>query len=123
VRIAVSADTRNGLDSIVATHFGRCPFFVLIDVEDGKVKSHSVIDNPFYATHEPGQVPQFVSQQGADVMLTGGMGGRAVQFFQQAGVQAVTGASGTVRAALESYLRGDLTGSAPCAESEAHGHG
>ena len=56
-------------------------------------------------------------------MLTGGMGGRAVAFFEQYGIQPVTGAAGTVRQALDRFQRGELDGSAPCSESVAHGHG
>jgi predicted Fe-Mo cluster-binding NifX family protein len=57
------------------------------------------------------------------VMLSGGMGGRAIQFFEQAGIKAATGASGTIRQALESYLGGKLSEAAPCDESVEHGHG
>jgi predicted Fe-Mo cluster-binding NifX family protein len=67
-------------------------------------------------------VPGFIQSQGADVMLAGGMGRRAIGFFQQYGIQAVTGASGTVRHALEQYLGGALQGAAPCRESIAHAH-
>ena len=53
-------------------------------------------------------------------MLTGGMGRRALDFFAQYGIEPVTGASGTVRLALEQYLGGDLEGAAPCAQSQEH---
>ena len=51
------------------------------------------------------------------------MGGRAIQFFEQAGILTATGADGTVRQALENYFGGKLTEAAPCDESVAHGHG
>ena len=51
------------------------------------------------------------------------MGGRAIQFFEQYGIQAATGASGTVRQSLENFFGGVLTDAAPCAESVEHGHG
>ena len=123
MRIAVSADTNQGLESQVAHHFGRCPFFALVEVEDNQIESVSVIDNPFYAGHEPGQVPGFINEQKADVMLSGGMGGRAIQFFSQFGIKPATGASGTVENAVKCYLDGQLSGASSCAESEAHGHG
>jgi predicted Fe-Mo cluster-binding NifX family protein len=123
MRIAVSSESKNGLDSIVAEHFGRCPAFVLVDVENGVIGAVHSVDNPFYPNHEPGQVPNFIASQGANVMLTGGMGGRAIMFFQQANVEAVTGASGTVRQAVELYLGGGLQNAAPCQESVEHGHG
>jgi predicted Fe-Mo cluster-binding NifX family protein len=122
MRIAISSETNAGLDAPVAEHFGRCPFFTLVEVEGDCVKAVQVVANPFFPNHEPGQVPQFIHSQGAEVMLTGGMGGRAVAFFQQFGIQPVTGASGLVRQALAGLQDGALSGWAPCSESVTHGH-
>jgi predicted Fe-Mo cluster-binding NifX family protein len=124
MRIAISAANNNGLDSSVSEHFGRCPYFIIVEVEGQEVTGVSAVDNPYYGNHAPGQVPAFINSQGVQVMLTGGMGGRAVGFFQQYNVEPVGGASGTVRQALQSYLGGDLRGVEPCAgEHEHHHHG
>ena len=119
-RIAISADSNNGLDSVVSPHFGRCPYYILVDLDGREVSEVSAVENPYYGKHQPGAVPGFIQSQGADVMLAGGMGRRAIGFFQQYGIQAVTGASGTVRHALEQYLGGVLLEAAPCRESIAH---
>jgi len=113
MRIAVSADDKNGLDSVVSPHFGRCPYYILVDVEGREVKDVRAVDNPYYGNHAPGQVPGFINDQGVNVMLTGGMGGRAIAFFEQYGIEAVTGAAGTVRRALEQYLGGDTATAKP----------
>jgi predicted Fe-Mo cluster-binding NifX family protein len=123
VRIAISADNKNGLDSVVSPHFGRCPYYIIVDVEDKEIKDVQAVDNPYYGQHAPGEVPGFINSQGVNVMLTGGMGRRAIAFFEQYGVEAVSGASGTVRHALELYLGGELRGVAPCRESREHAHG
>ena len=120
MRIAISAETNDGLESAVAHHFGRCPYFALVDLDGNDVQAIEVIDNPFYASHQPGQVPAFIREQNANVMLSGGMGRRAIDFFQQMGIQAATGVSGTVRNALESYLGGEVNDAAPCQESVEH---
>lgn len=122
MRIAISIEENNDLESKVAHHFGRCPFFALVDLDGNEVKTIQVIENPYYGAHQPGQVPGFINNQNVDVMLSGGMGGRAIQFFDQYGIKAATGATGTVRSALESYLGGELSGAAPCKESVEHGH-
>jgi predicted Fe-Mo cluster-binding NifX family protein len=122
MRIAVTAENNHGLDSQVAQHFGHAPYFILVDVDEGVVARVQGLANPFAGAHEPGQIPAFIQQQQAKVMLSGGMGGRAIQFFEQAGIQAATGATGTVRQALESFLGGTLRDAAPCAE-HGHGHG
>ena len=121
MRIAVSAETNAGLEAPVAGHFGRCPFFALIDLEGELVQSVQVVANPFFPHHEPGQVPGFVHSQGAHAILTGGMGGRAAAFFEDYGIRPITGAAGTVQQALESLQRGDLGGWTPCSEHGEHG--
>ncbi len=123
MKIAVTAENNNGLESLVAQHFGHAPFFILVDVENGEVTSTKGIPNPFISGHAPGEVPTFIKEQNANVMLSGGMGGRAIQFFEDAGIKAATGASGTVRQSLDNYFGGKLTEAAPCDESVEHGHG
>jgi len=122
MRIAVSADNKNGLGSVVSPHFGRCPCFVVVELDGHEVQEVREVDNPYYGSHQPGQVPAFIHSLGANVMLTGGMGGRAIAFFEQFGVQGVTGAYGTVHQSVERYLGGELQGAEPCHESRGHGH-
>jgi len=120
MRIAVSAAEDRGLDSAVHAHFGRCPYFVLADLEGQAITSVKVVANPFYGNHQPGEVPAFIARQGAKVMITGGMGMRAVEIFQESGIEPVTGASGSARQAIEAYLNGSLQGAGPCGESIEH---
>jgi predicted Fe-Mo cluster-binding NifX family protein len=120
MRIAISSDEDRGLDSTVSPHFGRCPYFVLVNMEGREVQDVETVSNPFYSQHRPGQVPFFIDQQGVNVMLTGGMGRRAIDYFRQFDIEPVTGAYGTVRHSLEQYLGGALRDAAPCRESVAH---
>lgn len=122
-KIAIAVLDANGLDAQISPHFGRCPYFALAEVEGAEVRGVETVANPFYPNHEPGQIPEFIHSLGAAVMLAGGMGGRAVAFFRQYGVEPATGAAGTVRESLARYLAGDLSGAAPCHESVEHGHG
>ncbi len=122
-KIAIAVLDANGLDAQTSPHFGRCPYFVLADIEDGNICALETVTNPHYPNHEPGEIPGFIHSLGAQVMLAGGMGGRAVAFFRQLGIEPATGAAGTVRESLERYLAGGLNGAAPCSESVEHGHG
>ncbi|MEW5959081.1 MAG: NifB/NifX family molybdenum-iron cluster-binding protein [Chloroflexota bacterium] len=122
IRIAISTLDNNGLSSAVSDHFGRCAYFTLAEIEDNQIKSVQAIANPHAHNHGPGQIPAFIKEQGATVMLAGGMGHRAVGFFEQFGIDVATGATGTVQQAIQAYLTGKLRGASPCVESQRHHH-
>lgn len=123
MRIAVAAEEGTGLDRPVSAHFGRCPGFIIAEIQDGRLTGFDVVSNPFYGQHRPGQVPAFIREQGAEVLISGGMGGRAIGFFREFGIEPVSGAVGTVADAVSAYLAGERSGADPCRESIEHGHG
>lgn len=112
--IAVASDSDEGLESGVSGHFGRCPFFILVKVNDGKIDEVTSVENPFFNQHSPGQVPAFIGSIGADIIISGGMGQRAMVIFQENGIKGVSGASGTVEETVNSFLSGNLDGFTPC---------
>ena len=112
--IAVASEDDRGMDGTVSAHFGRCPHYTLVEVEDGAVARHRVESNPHLGQHRPGQMPRFIKSLGADVILAGGMGPRAVEMFHGFGMDVATGVSGQVRQAVEAYLKGSLRGIVPC---------
>ena len=114
-RIAVAVEDTRGLQGEVSAHFGRCPAYLLMRVIDGAFDEIEIVDNPYYNNHRPGVAPPFIHGLGADVILAGGMGPRAVDMFHALGMEVATGAVGTVHKVLDAYVRGELRGTAPCA--------
>ncbi len=53
---------------------GGVPFFILIDVEEGKMTNAQVVANPAFENHVPGAVPEFIRGQKVNVMIAGGYG-------------------------------------------------
>ena len=96
-------------------HFGHCEKFVIMDVDDKK-KTVTGTKEAVPPPHEPGVLPKWLHEQGVNVIIAGGMGMRAQQFFQQYGIQVVVGASGGVpQAVVQEWLKGTLiTGSNVC---------
>ncbi|MBN1774303.1 MAG: P-loop NTPase [Deltaproteobacteria bacterium] len=113
-RIAVACEDDRGLDGQVSGHFGRCPTYTVVEVQDGKIAGARVEVNPHFGNHEPGVMPAFVHGLGADLIIAGGMGPRAIDMFVDFGIEVVTGAGGNVRRVVEAYLRGELKGIVPC---------
>jgi predicted Fe-Mo cluster-binding NifX family protein len=73
----------------LCSHFGHCEQFALIETENGKVTNQSLHTPP---PHEPGVLPKWLHEQGAKVIISGGMGARAQNLFNQNGIKVVTGA-------------------------------
>ena len=112
--IAIAAEDDRGLDGEVSAHFGRCPYYVMVEVQDGQRASANVLPNPHFQAHRPGVLPGFLHEQGAHVILAGGMGPRDIDMFHGFGMEVATGALGNVGKVLDAYLRGELRGTSPC---------
>ena len=102
MRIAISTD-----GDFVSAHFGRCPSFTLIDVENGQVTKRVEVANP---GHQPGAIPQFLHQKGVHCIIAGGMGMRATSFFEEYGIQTVVGVSGKIDEVIAQLKKGTLEG-------------
>ncbi len=105
MRICFTSDQANGLDSVMSYHFGHCPYFVLVDVEGNRVVNVESIPNPFADEHNAGDLPSFMHSKGVNVIITGGMGPKAQQYFADYGITPVIGAYGKIRDVLEEYLK------------------
>lgn len=116
MRIAISTD---GDD--VSAHFGRCPLFTIVDIEDGKVIKKEAIGNP---GHQPGAIPRFLHQHGVQCIICGGMGMRAIGFFEELGIQAIVGIDGSIDKVIEQLQKGTLQGGESlCKPGAGRGYG
>ena len=97
----------------LTAHFGHCQEFALVDVEDNKIKNKETLVPP---PHEPGVLPRWLHEQGTDVIIAGGMGGRALDLFAQNNIKVIVGASALAPEELvKQYLDNSLqTGGNVC---------
>ncbi|AKJ63732.1 NifB/NifX family molybdenum-iron cluster-binding protein [Kiritimatiella glycovorans] len=89
----------------VSAHFGHCDAFRIFETEDGAIRAQRDVTPP---GHAPGVLPAFLKEQGVDVVLAGGMGGRAKGLFAEAGIQTVTGVTGEPQAAVRAFIEDRL---------------
>jgi len=75
----------------LSPHFGHCEEFALIDVDPEKkeIVRTQMMPAP---DHQPGLLPKWLHEQGATVIIAGGMGGRAQDLFAQSGIRVIIGA-------------------------------
>jgi len=73
----------------LSPHFGHCEQFAFIETENGKIKQTAMRTPP---GHEPGVLPNWLHEQGANVAIVGGMGERAQQLLREKGIEVIIGA-------------------------------
>ena len=106
-RIAVPAETENGLESPISGHFGHSPLFVISTVEDGEIVEVETLRNAAHAScAEP---VMKLAERGVQVLLAGGMGMRPFMVTQQVGIEVIRAEGTTVAEAVENFLRGNST--------------
>jgi len=101
MKIAVTAQADN-LDSAVDPRFGRCQYFIVADTEtlEFEAVQNPNIDSSGGAGIQSGQL---IAEKQIKTILTGNVGPNAFQTLKAAGVEVITGVSGTVSDAIEKY--------------------
>ncbi|KNZ40702.1 iron-sulfur cluster carrier protein MrpORP [Acetobacterium bakii] len=112
MKIAVASD--NGL---VSGHFGHCESFMMYDTVDGKIIKIEAVPNP---GHKPGFLPVFLDEQGVNVIISGGMGGGAVDIFNEKNIEVITGATGKAEDLAKLYLMGELISTGSVCHEHQH---
>jgi len=104
-RMKIAIPTANGQ---LCMHFGHCEQFALVEVDE----TSKTITGTSYVTpppHEPGVLPRWLHEQGADAIIAGGMGQRAQTLFAQNGIEVIVGApGGTPEDIVSAYVNNTL---------------
>ena len=116
MRVAISTD-----GEFVPAHFGRCPSFTVVDIQNGHVHRVEEIPNP---GHRTGFLPQFLHEKGVECIVAGGMGRKAMDLFAHYHIRPVLGLSGKVEEVIDCILDGTLeSGESLCRPGLGKGYG
>lgn len=124
MKIAVPTDDGR----TIASHFGRARHFIIFEADDGQIGDRQMVENnPYHGEHHPhGEYPgakhshgRFISLlEGCEVIISRGMGRRAVADLEVAGIKPVFTDVADAEEAAKAYSEGTLK---PC-EAPGCGH-
>lgn len=114
MKIAVASDKKN-----VSEHFGFCESFEVFHTDKGKIVKEESLENP---GHKPGFLPNYLNDNGVNVIISGGMGGSAVNIFNEHNIEVIVGANGSAKDAAKAYLKGDLESTGTVCHDHDHEH-
>jgi predicted Fe-Mo cluster-binding NifX family protein len=89
----------------VCQHFGHCPEYTIYTIEKNRIRQKEIISNP---GHRPNFLPGYLHEKGVDVIIAGGMGVKAQELFENAGIETVLGVAGPVELIAGQYIEGAL---------------
>ena len=112
MKIAVASE-----GNLVTGHFGHCEQFWIFVTDDQTITEETSLKNP---GHRPGFLPNYLNEQGVEVIISGGMGGGAVDIFNEHGIEVVVGATGEAKDNVEMYLKGALKSTGSVCHDHAH---
>ncbi|MFW6294803.1 MAG: NifB/NifX family molybdenum-iron cluster-binding protein, partial [Halanaerobium sp.] len=80
-KIAVPVQGEN-----ISAHFGHAPQFKIFSVEDQEIVEEDNLENP---GHQPGLLPRLLNEAGADLVISSGMGQKAIAIFEKNNIEVV----------------------------------
>jgi len=106
MKIVLTSDGQSE-DAEVDERFGRCQFFAIFDTEDSTLTYHK---NEGQASSQGAGIAssQFIADQGANVLITGRVGPKALQGLEGANIKMFKGDGMTLSAAIDAYKQGLL---------------
>ncbi|MCD6449538.1 MAG: NifB/NifX family molybdenum-iron cluster-binding protein [Thermotogaceae bacterium] len=105
--IAIPVETDEGMNSMIAEHFGRTPYYAFVKVEGGEIVSMEVEPNPL-PEHAAGELPAYMHKRNVDVLIVRGIGQKALRYLNEYGIQVIRGAQGTVENVVKNFIQGQL---------------
>lgn len=108
-RIIVPTASQDGLNAFLAEHFGRAPYFAVVDLKDnGEVTNVKTVANVPHSTGRMGQPHDVVLGLQPEAIIVYGMGRRGIGSFQSAGVAVLRANADTVREVIDAYKENKL---------------
>jgi predicted Fe-Mo cluster-binding NifX family protein len=109
MRVVIPTSTPDGLLAKRGAHFGKAPFYIAVDIENGEVKDVNVYQNPGHAGGACGNAVSNIQNLGADALIVAGIGGRPLAGFKQVGIKVYfDNISPTVQEAVEKLINGEI---------------
>jgi predicted Fe-Mo cluster-binding NifX family protein len=107
-RIVIPAEDGNGLNARLSEHFGRAPYFIIVELEDGNISNVQVVPNESEHFGGFGRPPDRILQFMPNAVITYGMGPRALSIFQEARIAVLKANADTVKDVVEAYRQDKL---------------
>jgi len=108
MKIAISS-TGKTLDDNIDQRFGRCPYFLIVEIEDKKIKETKAVENTAAAQSGKAGIAaaQRVMEEDIKAVITGNLGPNASDVLDQFGIKTYQ-SSGNIKDTVNKFIEGKL---------------
>jgi predicted Fe-Mo cluster-binding NifX family protein len=108
-KIVIPAEDANGLNAKLSKHFGRAPYFIVVELDENcSVSNVQTVSNEGEYFGGVGHSSDQILQLKPNAVITYGMGPRALNTFREAGVAVLKANADIVKEVVEAYGQGAL---------------
>jgi predicted Fe-Mo cluster-binding NifX family protein len=109
MKIAVSS-TGDNVESQPSPFFGRCPYFIIFEIENNEIKNSKAVKNN--AMMQPGgagiTAAQTIGNEKVDAVISGSVGPRAFSVLNQLGIKVYKSKAENVKNDAELFMKKEL---------------
>ena len=104
MKIAISS-IGSSLSSNIADAFGRCPYFIIVEIEDGKITKTEVLKNESESQLSGAGIStaQLMVDQKVETVIAKNIGPKAADILNKFNIK-VYNASGSIKEAVDSFI-------------------
>jgi predicted Fe-Mo cluster-binding NifX family protein len=110
MKIAIATD-----QDFVSSHFGCCPAFTIVNIEDGRIRDTFIIPNPG-CQHE--YWADLFFRNSIKHLIVGNMGSKAQSVLKWRGIDIILGVEGRIDDVVRRFAQGELRGDAKSGQGD-----
>ncbi|NOQ40934.1 MAG: dinitrogenase iron-molybdenum cofactor biosynthesis protein [Desulfuromusa sp.] len=109
MRLAIPADSDAGLQAQRSGHFGKCAYYILIDIKDQQVQQVAPLQNGGHVQGGCSVPVVLLHANHVNKLIVAGIGGRPLQGFRETGIEVYAGVGQTVQETVDLFLNDQLS--------------
>ena len=121
MKLCIPVESAEGIDSIVCSHFGSAPVFMIYDTDTSEIKS--IDNNNQHHGHGGCQPLKALNNETIDAIIVGGIGAGAIMKLNAAGIKVFQANMSTVKQNVDLLKANSLNELSPNNSCQHHHNG
>jgi len=105
MKIVVPLKDNNGLESVLSDHFGRSPYYAVVEIFNDRVESIKIVENPREQGLKPSEYCVKIDAKYVVIKTGSGIGVKALQLLRENRIEVLCVNALTLGEAIQKFLK------------------